>query len=265
MNKSELLRFLEEVGARPKKGLSQNFLVDANVLKKIVQLAAVEPGDRVLEIGPGPGALTQQLLATGAHVTTVEMDRVFAHHLGRFQTSDRRLIVHEADFLQFSLSNLPPGPWKVVANLPYHITSPALEKLCMHSSLFSSFTLMIQKEVADRIQAKPKTKAFGSLTLFLQFYTQVHGAFHVAAGCFFPEPSVDSTVLRLDTRTSPEIDPEVLFPVVRKAFQQRRKMLTSTLGKEVGPVLESLGLSVKARPEELSLDEWVRLVSVFHK
>ncbi len=261
MNKAELLRFLDEIGARPKRGLSQNFLIDNNVLQKIVQLAEVKPGDCVLEIGPAPGALTEQLLNAGAKVTAIEMDRTFAEHLSRFQTKDRRLTVHEGDFLDFPLSYLSPGTWKVVANVPYHITSPILEKLCMQSAQFSSFTLMVQKEVAERIRAKPGTKALSSLTLFLQFYTEVHDAFNVSAGCFFPAPNVDSTVIRLDTRIPPDVDPNVLFPMIRKAFQQRRKMLTSTLGKEMAPVLEQMGLSAKARPEELSLEQWIRLVS----
>jgi 16S rRNA (adenine1518-N6/adenine1519-N6)-dimethyltransferase len=260
LNKTELFGFLEEIGARPYKGLSQNFLVDLDVLRKIIALAEIKPGDRVLEIGPGPGSLTKELLAAGVHVFAVEKDRLFAHHLPRLQTADGRLQVRCADILEFNLLTLPTGPFKVVANLPYNITSPILEILCKNASLFSSFTLMVQKEVADRIAAKPSTKAFGSLTLFLQFYARVYDSFLVKPGSFYPSPSVDSTVIRLDTCKSPEIDHEVLFSFIRKAFQQRRKMLTSTLGKEVGIVLEELHLSNKARPEELSLDQWVALV-----
>lgn len=261
MNKTELFRFLEEIGARPYKGLSQNFLVDLDVLRKTIALAEVAPGDKVLEIGPGPGSLTKELLAAGAHVLAIEKDRLFAHHLPRFQTADNRLQVRCADFLQFNPATLSKGPYKVVANLPYNITSPILEILCQNAQLFSSFTIMVQKEVADRIAAKPSTKAFSSLTLFLQFYTKVHGSFLVKPGSFYPSPAVDSTVIRLDTCPSPEIDPKVFFPLVRKAFQQRRKMLTSTLGKEAAIALERLRLSIKARPEELSLEQWVALAT----
>jgi len=255
MNRTELLVFLETIGAHPKKSLSQNFLIDGNIVRKIVKIADVKPGDQVLEIGPGPGALTQELLASGATVLAIEKDALFAKHLLRFQTPDNRLEVHAADFLSFKL---PSNPYKIVANLPYHITTPILEKLCLHS--FISMTVMVQKEVADRIKAKPSTKQFGSLTLFLQFYSTLHSSFSVSASCFYPRPAVDSTVLRLDARRPPDIDPTYLFPIIHKAYQQRRKTLTSTLRAlhpAIASILESLGLSPKARPEELSLDQWV--------
>lgn len=260
MNKNELLSFLNQIGARPKKGLSQNFLIDQNILKKIVELAEVGSNDAVLEIGPGPGALTQALLNTGASVTAIEKDRIFADHLCRFQTKDQNLTAICDDILEFPFNRLESNGWKVVANLPYHITTPILEKLCNHAHLFHSVTIMVQKEVADRIKAIPKTKAFGSLTLFLQFYTQLRGSFLVAPGSFYPEPGVDSTVLRLDFRKPPDVNPNTLFPLIRRAFQQRRKMLTSSLkgiSSLVAEALISLNISSKARPEELSLNEWI--------
>ncbi len=260
MTRSELLQFLEQIGAFPKKGLSQNFLVDQNIVRKIVELAEVKNGDSVLEIGPGPGALTEALLAAGARVLAVEKDHLFAKHLLRFQTADERLQVECADVLKFPFEQLTSGRWKVVANLPYNITTPILEKLVGSASRFESFTLMMQKEVADRIQAKPSTKAFGSLTLFLQFHTRVHGAFAVAPTCFYPAPSVHSTVLRLNTRTPPAVDETQLFALIHRAFQQRRKMLTSSLreiGKEVAEALVSIGVVRTARPEELSLEQWI--------
>ncbi len=263
MNLTELLSFLDEIGARPNKGLSQNFLIDPEILQKIVILADIQPGDSVLEVGPGPGALTQELLKAGANVLGIEKDRLFADHLSRLQTPDRRLSIERTDFLDYPLDSLPPKPWKVVANLPYNITTPILEKLCLEAPHFTSFTIMVQKEVAERMKAKPKTKAFGSLTLFLQFYTRFHGSFLVSRNSFYPAPTVDSTVIRLDTRTPPDIDPARLFPFIRKAYQQRRKMLTSSL-RDISPhiatYLTELGLSPKARPEELSLDEWIAFV-----
>ncbi|MDE3045610.1 MAG: ribosomal RNA small subunit methyltransferase A [Verrucomicrobiota bacterium] len=257
MNQTELLRFLEEIGARPKKRLSQNFLIDGNIVRKIVQLAEVQPGDQVLEIGPGPGALTEELLARGASVLAVEKDPLFARHLERFQTPDKRLEVHCDDILRYEL---PHTRYKVVANLPYHITTPILEKL--FECPFHSITIMIQKEVADRIRAKPSTKEFGSLTLFLQFYSTLHSSFTVSASCFYPRPSVDSTVLRLNSRPLPDIDPNQLFPLIRKAYQQRRKTLVSSLRSlypNLSSTLEALHLSTKARPEELTLEQWISL------
>jgi 16S rRNA (adenine1518-N6/adenine1519-N6)-dimethyltransferase len=261
MSPNELIAFLHEIGAQPKKGLSQNFLIDANVIRKIVHLAAIQPGDFVLEIGPGAGAITRELLLTGAHVFAIEKDRLFAHHLPRLQTPDQRLEVICADFLDFPLQTLPRKNWKVVSNLPFQITTPVLERLCTHP-LFQSFTLVMQKEIGERIQAKPKTKAFSSLTLFLQFYTTVHSSFHVPSSCFYPRPKVDASVLRFDPHPTPSIDPNRLFPLIRKAFQQRRKMLSTSLRAlypNMADLLASLHLSPKARPEELSLDQWIEL------
>jgi len=246
MNKSQLLTFLEKIGAAPLKRLSQNFLIDSGVIQRLVKLAAIEPGDKVLEIGPGAGAITEELLKMGAHVMAVEKDRLFAQHLPQHP----HLEVHCADILEFPLEK---KPWKVVSNLPFHITAPILGKII---PLFQSFTLVVQKEVVDRISGKEPS----SLTIFLQFYTTFHSSFPVPASCFYPKPGVDSAVVRLNACTPPDIDPEVLFPIVRKAFQQRRKMLSSSLRNlgNIAGILESLDISSKARPEELSLDEWVK-------
>lgn len=262
MKRSELFDFLQQIGAKPKKGLSQNFLIDSNILHKIVALADVGPGDYILEIGPGPGALTTELLQRGAHVLAVEMDQTFAKHLHRLQTSDNRLTVICDDFLRYPLTSLPSHHWKVVANLPYKITTPILEKLCQKAHRFTSFTIMVQKEVADRIRAHPKTKTIGSLTLFLQFYTTVHGAFLVSPHCFYPEPSVSSTVVRLDTHEPPPVEPDLFFMLVRRAYQHRRKMIATSLKSitpNIGDALERAKISAKARPEDLSLQQWLHL------
>ncbi len=256
------MAFLHEIGASPQKCLSQNFLIDNNIIAKIAELADVQPRDKILEIGPGPGAITKQLLAAGANVVAIEKDPLFAKHLQRLQTPDGRLEVVHADFLTFPLVTLGSG-WKAVSNIPFKITAPILEKLCNHSDQFTSFTIVIQKEVADRIRAKPKTKEFGSLTVFLQFYTAFQTAFPIPPTCFHPRPAVEATALRLACHEPPSgIDPERFFPLMRKAFQQRRKMLTSSL-RELYPnlkaQLEEIGISLKARPEELSFNEWIQL------
>ncbi len=256
---SELIPFLKSLEARPKKHLSQNFLTDPQIVRKIIELAEVKPGDAVLEIGPGPGALTQALLGAGARVYAVEMDGTFARHLERLQTPDGRLKVFLSDILKFPLGSLP-RPIKVVANLPYHITTPILERL--FAQPFSSLTIMVQKEVADRMMAQAGSKTFGSLSIFVQFYSQLHRSFIVPAGCFYPRPKVDSTVIRLDGRTTPDIDPLFFFPLVHKAFQQRRKMLTSSLlypKERVRDTLCKIDQRPDARPEALSLEQWVAL------
>lgn len=262
MTLSELLNFLNSIGTSPKKGLSQNFLIDQNIVRKIVQTAGVQKGDIVLEIGPGPGALTALLLEAGATVYAIEKDPVLADALSRFQTPDNRLTVFCDDALEFSFEKIPFQ--KVVANLPYHITTPLLEK-CFNVP-FASLTLMVQKEVADRIFAKNGTKDFGSLSLFAQFYAHLKNKFLVPPTCFFPKPGVDSTVIHLEKREPIANCPSSFFPLMRRSFQQRRKMLSSSL-KDFAPAqkikdsLTSLSLRSDARPEMLSLDEWISFAS----
>ncbi len=257
---SELIPFLKNIHASPKRSLSQNFLIDPNIVKKIIHLAAIEPGDRVLEIGSGPGALTAALLDAGAIVYAIEKDTAFANALPRLQTSDDRLKVFHADALTFPLSEIPGK--KVVANLPYHITTPLLTRLFSHD--FSSLTLMVQKEFAVRLLAKPHSKDFSSLTLFCQFYASLKNSFSVSSRCFYPKPKVDSSVIRLDMHKPPLNQPEPFFKLVRAAFQQRRKMVSSSLQKfyayqQIKESLLSLHLRADARPEMLSLEEWIQL------
>lgn len=254
-NISHLLPFLESIGASPKKSLSQNFLIDANIVRKIVDLADIRPGDKVLEIGPGPGALTSELLARGAFVTAIEKDSVFARELHRLQNGNLRVI--ETDFLQFDWNLLGIGPWKALGNLPYNITTPILEKIFSESAI--SFTFMVQKELADRLLAKPGSRECGSISVFVQAHASFKGSLQVARSCFYPAPSVDSTVLSLEFYTEKE-SPD-FFQIVRRAFQQRRKMLTSSLktlfSKElIQKALECAKAPLDARPEALSLDQW---------
>ncbi len=251
----ELQAFLRSLGVHPKKALSQNFLVDGNIIRKIVQEAAISSGDVVLEIGPGPGALTEALCAAGARVIAVEKDRVYAQALKRFESVE----VHEGDFLHFDLSILPKNT-KVVANLPYQLTAPILTRLAPGN--FSTLTLMVQEEVARRIAAQPKTKDYGSLTVFLAFYAAARYAFKVSRRCFYPSPKVDSAVITLTLREPPPVDPEAFFAFVRQTFQQRRKMIKSTLkNPQIGEILEKIGEDPQSRPEDLSLDSFLSIYS----
>lgn len=258
MNYSELIAFLNEIGAAPKKSLSQNFLIDKNVVKKILLTADIQPGDLVLEIGPGTGALTKELLNAGATVFAIEKDTLFAAALSRLQTTDKRLTVYCADALEFPLNKIPFQ--KVVANLPYHITTPLLERF--FSCDFTSLTLMVQKEFAQRIFANSGTKEFGSLTLFTQYYTKLKTHFTVPPSCFYPKPSVDSSVIHLHSHPKRPDNAELFFLVMRRAFQQRRKMLSTSLQEftsleNIKASLKSLQLREDARPEMLSLDQWL--------
>ncbi len=258
---SDLHRLLKEWGAQPKKSLSQNFLIDGNIIRKIVDAANVQPDDVVLEIGPGLGALTEQLLQRGARVIAVEKDSLFAHKLTRLQGD---LTVHNEDILEFDLARKLKGSnTKVIANLPYHITAPILTKfVCMHDQI-DSMVIMVQHEVARRMTADPGNKDYGSLTLFLNYHCLAEYAFKVKRTCFYPIPKVDSAVVRLQLRDPPFVsDPESFLNAVRRAFEKRRKMLRNSLSGEYGPedialALEQSGLNPKARPEELSLDQFI--------
>ncbi len=261
---SHLLPFLESIGVKPKKSLSQNFLIDPNIVRKTVTLADIQPGDQVIEIGPGPGALTAELLEKGAFVTAIEKDTLFAKELERFQNG--KLTVIEADILTFDWTLLGKGPWKVIGNLPYSITTPILERICAGS--FISFTFMVQKELADRLIAKPGSKQCGSISVFVQSHGEIKGSFLVSRSCFYPSPSVDSTVLSLAFYEKKE--PKEFFTLVRRAFQQRRKMITSSLKslfpqEQIRQALEAAKASLTARPEALSLEQWRMLFQEMQK
>lgn len=257
---SKLLAFLEAEGLAPKKSLSQNFLIDQNILKKIVKTAEIQPGDVVLEIGPGPGALTETLLHAGAKVIAVEKDRAFAEKIRRFEGVQ----VFAGDVRDFPFETLEKGGGiKVVANLPYHLTSVILALLLPRIDLFSQLTLMVQDEVAKRMTAKPNEPDFSSLSIFLNFYSVPKYSFTVSNRCFYPAPKVQSAVVNLAMKKAlPDVPPEQFFPIVRKAFSQRRKMIRASLADrfEKGLIEETLvkiGCRKEARPENLSLDEWL--------
>ncbi len=266
---SELMALLKEWGISAKRGLSQNFLIDQNIIEKTLDLADVQPGDFCIEIGPGPGALTQALLKRGAHVTAIEMDSVFAKALERLQTEEERLQVICADFLKFPLetflSSTPGRVYKVIANLPYHITTPILARLFPLYPSISTLTVMVQKEFADRMVASPGTKEYSSFTIFLNFYSTVINRFTVRPTSFYPRPKIHSSVVCCalhPPRLTQGI--ERFFVLTRTSFQQRRKMLKGSLrelfpSSKVEEGLKTVGKSPQARPEELSLEEWLLL------
>lgn len=263
----KLFEFLEEGGYHPKKGLSQNFLTDPNILKKILRTADVTSGDLVVEIGAGPGILTEALLDEGAQVIAIELDPRFARELPRLNNGNLEVI--EADILTVDFAKLlsERSPAKIVANLPYHLTSPILGKILPQNDLFSSATIMVQKEVADRMCGKVATKNYSILTLFLEFYAHVSARFEVSRNCFYPKPNVDSSVTRLDLHTPPDIDREKLFVIIQTAFRQRRKMVRGSLSEhaakeQLEKFLEEVGSHAGARPEELTLEQFIAL---FHR
>lgn len=259
---SHLIQYLENLGISPKKSLSQNFLIDGNIINKIVDLAEVENGDQVLEIGPGPGALTDALLSRGAKVLAVEKDRTLAKALEERQGPLR--VICE-DVLKVDLERELNEKASVIANLPYNITSPILTELLPKSECFKRIVVMVQLEVAERLVAKPGNKTYGSLTVFANIFSKPQWGFKVSHQCFFPKPKVDSAVIRFDLIPPPkEAQEEAFFQMTRTAFGQRRKMMKSSLSPLYSPdlvmqSLESIGLPATARPEELSAYQFVQL------
>lgn len=263
---SELMKFLNEEGFAAKKSLSQNFLVDGNIIKKILAEAQVQKGDLIIEIGPGPGALTEALLNAGAHVVAIEKDRGFATSLSRLQTEDGRLQVFEEDCLQFPYEEFlakKNTKAKVISNLPYHLTTPILSKLIPLHPVLSTLTLMVQKEVALRMCAKKGTPEYSSLSLFVQNFSEQKYCFTIEPTCFYPRPKVQSAIVQFVLKES-KAQHLGLFPFIRTAFNKRRKMLSSSL-KELFPkdavkgALDKRNLNPSARPEELSLHEFIQL------
>jgi 16S rRNA (adenine1518-N6/adenine1519-N6)-dimethyltransferase len=275
---SELHSFLHQLGIFPKKGLSQNFLIDGNIIRKIVAVAEVQSQDTVLEIGPGPGSLTQALLETGARVIAVEKDPVLAQALERLQTPTKQLNVFCHDILTFPLEKEMPlfieagQKAKVIANLPYHLTTPILVQLAPQYDLFSSLTVMVQDEVAKRMTAHPGTAEYSSFTIFLRFYTNPRYAFTVSHNCFYPAPKVNSAIVTLQLREPPLSKEKAVsfFQLTRTAFEQRRKMLRASLRdlfspQKVEEALEAIGQSPLARPEVLSLEEFLQLHAFLYR
>lgn len=267
---SELHQFLNELGINPKKGLSQNFLIDGNIIRKIAATALTEKGDIVLEIGSGPGSLTEELLRQGAHVIAVEKDAVLAKALERLKGPDRMLDVYTEDIMKFPvrevLSEKAHGrKAKLAANLPYHLTTPIVASLVPMNDVFSSLVVMVQDEVARRFTAQPGTSEYSSFTVFLNFYCNPKYAFQVSKNCFYPVPNVNSAIVVLELKEPPKVsNVERFFEMTRTSFEHRRKMLRASLKElyssdKVTAALESLGLNVLARPEELSLENFLAL------
>lgn len=270
----ELNQFLASIGASPNKKLSQNFLIDGNILKNIVKEANIQPGDFILEIGPGPGALTEILLEKGAFVVAIETDRALASALGRLN-KDNRLHVLVADALKIPMHEIfslfPSKPIKLISNLPYHITTPLLTRFVNHAHEISMIFVMVQEEMGRRMSAIAGTKDYGSITVFLEFFSEVTYLFRVSRHCFYPSPKVDSAVIKIIPHSLPEgVDIESFFQMTRHAFQQRRKSIQKSLKEvyqkeKISAALEILHLSPLARPEELSCEQWINLYHLLNK
>jgi 16S rRNA (adenine1518-N6/adenine1519-N6)-dimethyltransferase len=260
-------RYLRRHGLEARRSLSQNHLADASVLEGIVAVADIQPGEQVVEVGPGLGILTAELLAAGARVTAIERDDRLVTHLAERFDGEAGLTLLAADALDVEMAGLVDPPWAVVANVPYHITSPILHHMLGRDPRPSRFVLMVQREVAERIAAAPGGMSY--LSVFVQYHAQVRIAFVVPAAAFEPAPAVDSAVLVGLTRprrleAAAEDD---LWRLVQAAFRERRKMLHNVLPRQL-PGLErerleaalaTCAIDPERRPQTLSVDEWLAL------
>lgn len=262
---------------RPRKQFGQHWLTDQRILDEIVAAADLQPTDRVLEIGPGKGALTGRLLPQAAAVLSVEIDRDLCKYMVRNFGDRPNFLLLEADYLQADidefLGNFPQfqHPRKVVANIPYNITGPILAKLLgtidqPNLNPFDSIVLLIQKEVGDRLVATPHTRAFGALTLRVQYLADCETVCLVPPKAFYPKPKVESVVVRLRPRplAQPAQNPKLLATLIKVGFASKRKMLRNNLKglydlEILDPIFSDLGISPQARGEEVDLVQWIAL------
>ncbi|MFC4098744.1 16S rRNA (adenine(1518)-N(6)/adenine(1519)-N(6))-dimethyltransferase RsmA [Paenibacillus xanthanilyticus] len=267
---------IQKYGFSFKKSLGQNFLIDQNILRKIVSAAGLDKTKGALEIGPGIGALTQHLANEAARVTAIEIDDRLIPILGDIFADADNVHIEHGDVLKLNLSELMARQFdglsgvSVVANLPYYVTTPILMKLLEEKLPLENIVVMIQKEVAERMAAKPGGKEYGSLSVAVQYYCEAELVCIVPHTVFIPQPNVDSAVIKLAVRKQPPVqveDEAHFFRTVQACFAQRRKTLANNLtayvGKanreQLGPILAAIDIDPSRRGETLSLEEFAAL------
>lgn len=274
---SRTREILEKYGLSAKKSLGQNFIIDTNILRNIVQTASVDEHTTVIEVGPGIGALTEQIAKEAKEVFAFEIDdRLLSVLDDTLSPYDNVTVFHqdilEVDFEQFKTDYLSDtSRLVVIANLPYYITTPIIMHLIESSLPVEEMVLMMQKEVASRLEAKPSTKAYGSLSIAIQYYMEVEVAFTVPRTVFMPQPNVDSAIIRLRTLENPPVivkDENLFFKIVRASFVQRRKTIWNNLRKAFNDkskeetlrdAFEKAEINPSRRGESLTIEEFGRL------
>lgn len=258
------------------KRFGQNFLIDSHVLQKIIRSAEITEQDFVLEVGPGIGTMTQYLAAAAGQVVAVEVDKALIPILEDTLQGYDNVTVRNEDILKVDIRGLVESqnqgkPIKVVANLPYYITTPIIMGLFENQVPLESITIMVQKEVADRMKVGPGTKDYGALSLAVQYYARPELIANVPPNCFMPRPKVGSAVIRLIRHAHPPVtvrDEEQMFRIIRASFNQRRKTLLNSLSnaagipytkEELAAALKKLGWSASIRGEALTLEQFARL------
>ncbi len=285
MSKLTSINYIKQImadhGIRFSKSLGQNFLTDDNIIDKICDSADIAPNDGVIEIGPGIGSLTEGLLNRAKKVVSIEIDKTLYPILDMHFSSAPHFKLVKADVLSLDLNALIQEEFadcervKVVANLPYYITTPIIMHLLEQKISISDIVVMIQKEVADRLSADLGGKAYGALTVSAQFYADIEQCFKVPRGVFIPQPNVDSAVIRLQIRQTPPValhSDDVFFKVVKAAFAQRRKTLLNTLSHNlkidkptITQTLESVGIAPSQRAEQLSIKDFGTIANALNE
>ena len=275
-NPQNTIQVIQKHGFAFQKKFGQNFLIDAHVLDKIIAAAGVTADDMVLEIGPGIGTMTQYLAERARQVTAVEIDTNLIPILKETLSDYDNVTVINEDILKVDIKKLAEEynggkPIKVVANLPYYITTPIIMGLFESGVPIDNITVMVQKEVADRMQVGPGSKDYGALSLAVQYYAEPYIVANVPPNCFLPRPNVGSAVIRLTRHQTPPVevkDRELMFKLIRASFNQRRKTLLNGLnnspelsfGKEqIAAAIEQLGVPAAVRGEALTLEQFARL------
>lgn len=278
--KSNLKQILRKHDFHFKKRWGQNFISDRNMLERIVDAAEIQPGDGVIEIGPGAGTLTRALAETGAQVVALEIDKTLLPILEELlEGLDVKVIL--ADVLKSDLDDIAreqglKSPYKIVANLPYYITTPIIMKVLESNLDFERMVVMVQWEVAKRLTAEPGNKDFGAITLAIQYYTEAKILFKVPRQVFNPAPEVDSAVISLQKRERPPVDvsnPQLMFKLIKASFGQRRKTLLNALTAgslglakgQITQLLEVAGIDGQRRGETLSIEEFSRLANIWQE
>ena len=279
MNHQQIRTFFALNHTRPKKQLGQNFLINPEVLKIILEAGALTAGDTVIEIGAGLGCLTEVLVQHAERVIAIEVDTLLYKALEAQFSTHSSVQLLNADILKLELHSLftngnprgVPTPFKVIANLPYSITTPILWKLLAHHQQIESCVLMMQKEVAERIVAGPGGKDYGALTIGVAYHAEATLIATLSPENFYPAPKVDSALLKLEMRETPKVavdDEELFFKVVRTAFRRRRKMLKNALakggfasGEVLAAAFEELGIAPQRRAETLDITEFAVLAN----
>ena len=278
-NPKGTIEILKKYNFNFQKRFGQNFLIDSNILAKIVESAEVTKEDFVLEIGPGIGTMTQYLAESAREVVAVEIDKSLIPILGDTLSSYDNVTVINEDILKVDIERLVQEknqgkPIKVVANLPYYITTPIIMGLFESHVPLKSITIMVQKEVADRMQEGPGSKEYGALSLAVQYYSTPEIVVNVPPSCFMPQPKVGSAVIKLTRHEKPPVDVEdekLMFKLIRASFNQRRKTLANglnnfggiNLSKElIQECIEELGVPVNVRGEALSLEQFAKLSNI---